>query len=368
MGEKSIHDNFMKTALSLAKRGRGKVNPNPMVGAVVVKNGKILGKGHHPFFGGPHAEVRALEQSGKNSRGAEMYVTLEPCSHFGKTPPCTESIRAAGISKVYVAAKDPNPLVNGKGIADLAGKGIEVALGLCEDEAIELNRVFFKFMETKEVFVSLKMALTADGFIADRRGKSKWITSEKSRNYAHILRACHDAVLVGIDTVRKDNPSLNVRLQGRYRQPLRVVIDPRLVVSPGSRLFAEEGGDVVIFTSRVGGKKRPFGSAKYQPHIVEIESIRRRIPVSEILRSLSKMGVTSLIVEGGAGVFSAFIAEGIVDRLYIFVAGKFFGTGLSPLSDVSGLAADAPFSIHIEKVRRIEEDILIEAIPVKRDR
>lgn len=361
MNEKRSRNSFMKMALSLAKRGEGKVNPNPMVGAVVAKSGKILGKGYHRFFGGPHAEVEALRQAGKHAQGADMFVTLEPCSHRGKTPPCTESIIEAGIKRVFVAIKDPNPLVKGRGIATLKRKGIEVQLGSCAAEAEDLNRAFLKYMRTKQAFVSLKMAITADGFIADSSGESKWITSEESRKQAHKLRAAHDAVLVGIDTVRKDNPSLNVRLKGRYRQPKRVIIDPRFQADPKMRIFVDDGGDVVIFSAKGRKKKGAFENVPFSPRI--IESSQKPIPVSYVVSNLSRMGVTSILVEGGAGVFSHFMGKGIVDRLYIFMAGKLFGKGLSPFSGIPGLGVKSPISIHILKVRRLKGDILIEAIP-----
>lgn len=365
MGREIDREQFMKMALTLARRGRGKVNPNPMVGAVVVKNGEVLGMGYHRYFGGPHAEVQALEKSGGDSRGADMYVSMEPCSHFGKTPPCTDAIIAAGIQSVFVATKDPNPVVCGKGISALRRSGIEVSIGLLRDDAEKLNIPFFKFMERNEIYVTLKMAITADGFIADSRGRSKWITTPESRLYANRLRACHDAVLVGIETIRKDNPSLNVRLGKRYRQPLRVVVDPHLEIDPRSKIFREEGGDVLLFTYRARSKKPSFERVKYPPRI--IESAHKEIPVSEILAALSGMGVTSLFVEGGAGVYATFLNAYRVDKLYLFVAGKFFGTGLSPFSKVKGLSIDTPFSIKIENVKRIKEDIVIEAIPGERN-
>lgn len=366
MNKKSPPGYFMKMAVSLAKRGEGKVNPNPMVGAVVVRGGKVIGKGYHRFFGGPHAEIEALSAAGRGSRGAEMFVSLEPCCHSGKTAPCTESIIEAGIKKVFVAVKDPNPLVNGKGIARLKRRGIDVHLGLCAEEAENLNRMFFKYMRTGEIFVSLKMAITVDGFIADRGGKSKWITSDMSRRYAHKLRASHEAVLVGIDTARKDDPALNVRLKGRYRQPLRVVVDPFLRAQPRMRLFVDDGGEAVIFTTK--GRLRPklFHGLPYPPTIFEFP--RQEIPVSEMINALAGMGVTSLLVEGGAGVFSKFVGEGKVDRMYIFTAGKFFGKGLSPLSGIPEVDIDSPIPIRIEKVRRLKEDVLIEAVPIQRRR
>ncbi len=363
MSKKSPPGYFMKKAISLAKRGEGRVNPNPMVGAVVVRGGKVIGKGYHRFFGGPHAEIEALRSAGRDSRGAEMFVTLEPCSHSGKTGPCAESIIEAGIKRVFVAVKDPNPLVNGKGIAKLKRGGIDVRLGLCAEESEELNRMFFKYMRTGEIFVSLKMAITADGFIADRGGKSKWITSDNSRIYAHKLRASHEAILVGIDTVRKDDPALNVRLKGRYRQPLRVVIDPYLRADPRMRLFVDDGGEVVIFTGKGRRRAKSFEGVANRPTICEFH--RQEIAVSEMVDTLAGMGVTSLLVEGGAGVFSKFMGEGRVDRLYIFMAGKFFGKGLSPLSGIPGVDIDSPIAIRIEKVRRLKEDVLIEAVPME---
>lgn len=366
MNKKSPPGYFMKMAVSLAKRGEGKVNPNPMVGAVVVRDGKVVGKGFHRFFGAPHAEIEALSAAGRGSRGAEMFVTLEPCCHSGKTGPCTESIIEAGIKRVFVAAKDPNPLVNGKGIARLKRRGIDMHIGLCAEEAKNLNRMYYKYMRTGEIFVSLKMAITADGFIADRGGKSKWITSDISRRYVHKLRASHEAVLVGIDTARKDDPALNVRLKGRYRQPLRVVIDPFLRAKPRMRLFADDGGDAVIITTKGIRRPQSFQGVQNRPTIIEFP--RQEVPVSEMIDALAGMGVTSLLVEGGAGVFSKFMGEGKVDRMFIFIAGKFFGKGLSPLSGIPGVDIDSPIPIRIEKVRRLKQDVLIEAVPMERRR
>lgn len=354
----AIHEKFMGIALRLARKGKGKVNPNPMVGAVLVKNGKVVGRGYHKSFGGPHAEVHALSEGGNQAEGGDLYVSLEPCSHYGKTGPCTEVIMNARVKRVFIPSVDPNPLVRGKGVARLRRSGIEVVTGVCEEKGRELNRIFYHCMKMGKPFISLKMAITADGFIAGEKGESKWITTDKSRRMVHHLRALHDSVLVGIRTLLVDDPYLNVRLPGRYRQPLRVIIDPRGEIQSQLNLFSGTGGDVIAITS-----KRKKGSYRGLDEKMEvIECQRPSIEVEEIIKALAERGVTSIFVEGGSSVYTRFVEAGVVDRFYIFMAGKFIGRGLSPFENAGGISFGSPFSLKVEKVRKMGGDILIEAV------
>ncbi|MFQ6090225.1 MAG: bifunctional diaminohydroxyphosphoribosylaminopyrimidine deaminase/5-amino-6-(5-phosphoribosylamino)uracil reductase RibD, partial [Candidatus Bipolaricaulia bacterium] len=233
-----MDERFMRRALVLAQRGEGWTNPNPLVGAVVVNGGWIVGEGWHERFGGPHAEAQALEAAGQEAQGAELYVNLEPCVHWGKTPPCVERIIAASIKRVIIAARDPNPLVNGRGAAKLKQAGIEVAVGLLEEEAMKLNEPFFKFIEAGRPFVVLKLALSLDGKIATRTGDSRWISGERSRELVHRLRNKYMAVLVGITTILEDDPQLTVRLKAiRTKDPLRIILDSRGQIPPGAKVL-----------------------------------------------------------------------------------------------------------------------------------
>ncbi len=349
----------MDIALKLARKGEGKVNPNPMVGAILVKNGEVVGRGYHKSFGGSHAEIHALRDAGDKAKGGDLYVSLEPCSHRGKTGPCAKEIIEAGVKRVFIPSIDPNPLVRGRGVTRLRRAGIEVVTGVCEEKGRELNRIFYHHMEKGRPFVSLKMAITADGFIAGKGGESKWITSEKSRRRVHHLRALHDSVLVGIRTLLVDDPSLNVRLPGNYRQPLRVIIDPRGEIHRELNLFSSPGGDVLAITSK--RKKRVYRGLDEKMVIRECPG--PPIKVEEIIKALKERGITSILLEGGSSVYSRFVEAGAVDRFYIFLAGKFIGRGLSPFENAGGISFTSPYSVKVEKVSKVGEDILIEAVP-----
>jgi diaminohydroxyphosphoribosylaminopyrimidine deaminase/5-amino-6-(5-phosphoribosylamino)uracil reductase len=358
-----LHDKYLSKALKLAAKGMGMVNPNPMVGALVVKAGKIVGSGYHECYGGKHAEVIALEMAGGEAKGADLYVTLEPCSHKGKTGPCADRIISAGIRRVIIPGVDPNPKVRGKGIKRLREKGVEVISGFCAGDARSLNEPFFHFMEKGIPYVSLKMAISVDGFLADQDGRSKWITSSISRRHAHRIRARHDAILVGTHTLLLDNPSLNVRLRGNYRQPRKVVIDPRCEVTREMKVFNEGREDVVIFRTNVGENAVRRGDTLSMEHPVEaIEVKDESIPVKFILDTLGKRGITSVLVEGGAGTFARFIESGFVNKLFIFVGGTFLGKGLSPLGQVEGLSLEKPLPLTVKRVKKIGDDLLMEAV------
>ncbi len=319
---------FMKEALRLAEKGRGTTSPNPMVGAVVVKGNRVVGRGYHKRAGSPHAEVIALEDAGTKAKGATLYVTLEPCIHYGRTPPCVPRIVSSGIKRVVIAMIDPNPVVKGRGVEMLKKAGIEVIIGIGEEKARELNEFYIKYITRKIPFVILKWAMSLDGKIATFTGDSRWISGEESRKFVHSLRKDVDAVLVGIGTVKKDDPLLTVRLVPSEKQPLRVIIDPQLEISPQSRLLKEEGGKVVIFTlSGVDKEKVSFLQDK-GAEVIEMEG--ERIRIKKLLEVLGKMEVTSLLVEGGEKVFTSFLEEGCVDKVYAIVSPLLLGGKDSP--------------------------------------
>lgn len=322
----------MKKALELASRGGRDVEPNPLVGCVIVKAGRVVGRGWHKRFGGPHAEIEALRNAGGDARGATMYVTLEPCNHAGKTPPCTDAIIAAGIAKVVIANVDNNPEVAGEGRVRLGQAGIECLTGVMDEEARLLNERFFVNTTLRRPFVRLKVAQTLDGFLAPLRGTSRWITSDDARARVHEMRAAVDAVLVGSETVRKDNPVLTVR-SASGRNPLRIVLTSEWNLSPKQHLFGDgEAGNTIIASSkRAIAKHRPVVDVFRSRGIRVLEctnDVRDRVYLPVLLKELLAIGVTSLLVEGGANVFSEFIEQGFADRVDLFIAPTLLGAGI----------------------------------------
>lgn len=327
--DKTSDEKYMSKAIELAKKGIGAVNPNPLVGAVVVKDNKIVGKGWHKKFGGPHAEVWALNEAGENARGATIYVTLEPCSHQGKTPPCAKRIVEAGIKRCIIANFDSNPLVSGKGIEILKKAGIEVEVGILEKEAKEINKIFFKYIENKIPYLFLKCGITLDGKIATRSGKSKWITNEIAREKVQFLRTKFMAIMVGINTILKDNPSLDSRLnEEKYgiekRNPFRVVIDPNLESPIEARFLHFKDEKNIIITSN---------DNKNLEKIKEYKSLGTRFiflegkifKMENILKELGKLGIDSVLLEGGSGLISTAFEENTIDAGEIFIAPKIIG-------------------------------------------
>ncbi len=307
---------FMRMALSLAKKGAGKTHPNPMVGAVIVKEGRIISTGYHRAFGAPHAEAEAIKKAGKQARGATLYVNLEPCCHQGKTPPCCEAIWRAGIKRVVVAVKDPNPLVNGRGIDFLRSKGIEVRVGVLKEEAEELNRAFLFFHRHRRPWLTGKMALTADGAAV---WKEKYISSPQSLLFAHWLRATHMGIMVGVGTVLKDDPLLNVRhprFQGK--RITKIVLDSRLRTPPQAKLFST-GDPVLIFTS--SGKTFQNPAAE----IIRVSSGEKGLCLKEVLYHLARRNIISVLVEGGPTLMASLIEEGLLNELYLVHTPKIGG-------------------------------------------
>lgn len=363
--ETDIH--YMKKALRLARKGAGRTSPNPMVGAVVVRRGVVVGQGFHQKAGGPHAERMALEAAGEKAKGATLYLNLEPCNHFGRTPPCSRLILERGIKKVVYGLTDPNPKVKGGGADWLGAQGVEVVTGVLEDECRRLNEFFVKWIVTDRPFVVLKAAMSLDGRIATRTGDSKWISSERSRLFVHRLRNEVDGVLVGIGTVMKDDPLLTVRLpKGKIKDPLRIVIDPRLRISPKACLL-NDGGKTLIVT---GAGVSPDKIKKLESRGTEILALPEkegRISIKDLLADLGRRGLISLLVEGGAEVYASFLSEGQVDKLVLFIAPMLIG-GRRAKGMVGGRgAAKITGAIRLKdmKVKPWAGDILVEAYPEK---
>lgn len=315
----------MKLALRLARKARGTTSPNPAVGAVVVRGNKVLGKGFTGPWGQAHAEVNALEEAGSRGKGATLYVTLEPCIHHGRTPPCAPRIVAGGIRRVVYAVRDPNPLVNGKGHRYLARKGLQVEAGLYAERALEIMEGFFSLVGRKRPLVVLKSAQTWDGRIAAPNGESRWITGPGARKEAHKLRACHDAVLVGIGTVLKDDPLLTVR-HCRGRCPARIVLDSRCRLPRKSKLAqSAQSVRTIVACRREPGL--PLPHVEYW----KIPDAGGRLSVPALLRRAARERIASILVEGGSGVSSSFWKSRCVDRMVVFVGGKVLGDGVPVL-------------------------------------
>lgn len=322
----------MKRALGLAARAQGRTSPNPMVGAVIVKNGQLIGEGYHHKAGTPHAEVHALNEAGDQAAGATMYVTLEPCSHFGRTPPCADAVIKAGITRVVIAIRDPNPQVAGKGIERLREAGIEVEIGVMEHEATRLNEVFFKYIQTGLPFVALKTAMTLDGKIASYSGDSKWITGEDARYYVHQLRNIYDAILVGIGTVLKDDPFLNTRLEiADAKNPVRIIIDSNIDLPPTSNIArsSNEQRTVVFCSSSSDAQKREQLEA-LGVEFISLDVHYDLIPIEKVLGILGEMGLCSLLVEGGGKTNAYLLQQQLIDKVYWFIAPKIIGGRESP--------------------------------------
>ena len=329
-------ERFMKMALRLARRARERTWPNPMVGAVVVKNGRVLGQGYHRRAGQPHAEALALERAGKAARGSDLYVTLEPCHRHGRTGPCSELIHRAGIRRVFVGTLDPNPREQGRGIATLLRMGIKVETGLLAEECRNLNEVYNVFIGGKRPFVHMKAAASLDGRIAAGSGDARWISSKLARVHAHRLRSRSQAVMVGAGTVRKDDPRLDVR-HLRGRNPAVVLLDPRLSVKPRANIFrVERGAPVLVFcrsTASGGMEKRLTGAGA---EVIRVRSRRGEMPLEPVLAELLERGVYRLLVEGGSGVFGRLFSRRLVDRVDVIVAGCILGSSGVPMVDMPG--------------------------------
>lgn len=358
----------MRQALALAEKGIGYTSPNPMVGAVVVKNDRIVGTGYHHACGGPHAEVNALNDAGDLARGATIYVTLEPCNHTGKTPPCTLALLNAGIAKVVIAMFDPNPNVAGNGAKYLEEKGVTVISGICENEAKQLNQAFCKYVITGKPFVTMKYAATMDGRIATQNGDARWISNEKSRYYVHQLRHANDAILVGIGTVNNDNPSLTTRLpENNGKDPVRIIVDTHLRIDPDAKVLNQKSkAETIIACAEESAKISGHMFKKKLVRVLPVALKKNFIDLDLLMTTLGQMNITSVLIEGGSRIHSSAIQAGIVDQVCCFIAPKILGGDGYPVcqGDAPLLMKNAvPVSnIHI---KRFDDDIMIQGLLIK---
>ncbi len=353
-------EKYIKLALQLATKSKGRTSPNPCVGAVVVKNGKIVGKGYHKKAGWPHAEMYALKEAGKKARGATLYVTLEPCRHYGRTPPCVNFIISAGIKRVVTAMKDPNPINNGRGLSILRRNGVKTEVGILEAEARKLNESFIKYITKQMPFVSVKIAQSLDGKIATRTGDSKWITGIKARAFTHRLRKEADAIIVGARTVLKDDPLLTARIKdgntkqlstaglkrqpstaGSKRQPLRIILSGKSKIPVSARVLNSEGGQAIIAKAR---KKDG------------------RVDIKFLLKELAKKGITNVLIEGGGETIASAFEAKVVDKVCFFISPKIIG-GRQAVTSVEGIGVDKvskAIEIKDAAVHRLGGDFMIE--------
>ncbi|MDW8095745.1 MAG: bifunctional diaminohydroxyphosphoribosylaminopyrimidine deaminase/5-amino-6-(5-phosphoribosylamino)uracil reductase RibD [Aquificaceae bacterium] len=351
---------FMRRALELALLRKGLTHPNPTVGCVIVKDGEILSEGYHERAGMPHAEVVAIQKAGERAKGATLYVTLEPCTHYGRTPPCTDAIIRAGLSRVVVATLDPNPLVSGKGVERLTKAGIKVDVGILQEEARRINEDFFTYITQKRPYITLKWAQSVDGTMATRTGESKWITSEESRAFAHRLRAEATGVLVGINTVLRDDPELTVRAFEWERQPLRIVLDPQLRISEGLKLVKDGKAQTLVVTAKEDREKIER-LQEMGVRVILAPSEDGRLKLSEVLRELFFMEVMHLLVEGGSITLTSFIKEGLMDRLWVFVAPVLMGDG-KRVGDIGVEKMSDVKRLRLRDVKTFGEDIALEYV------
>ncbi len=375
---------FMGQAMRLAELGRGATKPNPVVGALVVQGGKVLARGFHRKAGLPHAEIEALAQLGMRAPGATLYVTLEPCCHRGRTPPCTETILRSGVHRVVVGCCDENPLVSGRGIALLRRAGLRVDAGCLKEQCRQQNRAFFSWIRNRRPWVTLKVASTLDGCIGDgrekqRTGSERWITGRAARAMAHALRAQHDAVLVGVGTILADDPRLTVRLAGptKGRKPLRIVLDSHLRTPPTAELFGEARTKAPLVVAARAAKPRKADRGllarqrKLEAAGAEVwfapAARDGRVLLSALLRQLATREVQSLLVEGGSQVHGAFIADGLVDSVALFLAPRLVGSGV-PIVEGRGLDWRKPAALGPISVRALGEDVLLTADVITRGR
>jgi len=352
----------MRRALQLASMGQGRTSPNPMVGAVVVRDGTEAGWGYHQAAGYPHAEAMALERAGPQAQGATLYVNLEPCNHHSRTPPCTEAILAAGIQRVVVAMGDPDPRVGGRGIRRLREAGVEVTLGVLEEEGRQLNAAYVKHRSTGLPWVTAKWAMSADGRMATRAGQARWITGTSAREFAHRLRDQHDAVLVGCGTALRDDPALTCRIPGG-RDPLRVVVDSQLHLPPNARMLRQGSSKVVVATTPHAAPERKDQLQRAGAEVWVCEAQGERVSLQDVLRRLAERGVLSVLAEGGAELHASLFCTGLVDRVVAFVGSVILGGRAAPGPVAGHGVASLADALRLENVvvRTLGSDVCLEA-------
>jgi diaminohydroxyphosphoribosylaminopyrimidine deaminase/5-amino-6-(5-phosphoribosylamino)uracil reductase len=359
-----MDEHYMRVAIAQARKALGRVSPNPMVGAVVVKRRAIVGMGYHHQAGGPHAEINALARAGKKSHGADLYVNLEPCGHYGRTPPCVDAVIKSGVTRVVIGMLDPNPLVSGKGIKKLKEAGVATTVGILKEECRKLNEVYLKYITRKVPFVMLKVGASLDGKIATRSGDSRGITGEKSLRLVHQLRNQVDAIMVGIGTVKADDPLLTTRLPGKAgRDPIRVIVDSTLRISPEARVFNRhsETGVIIATTRRASQGKKKLLEEK-GARVITVDAINGRVNLKKLMRALGEREISSLLIEGGTEVITSALRDNIVDKIFFLFAPKLLGgrTAWGITAGEGVYYVRHALRVHDLKVKRSGEDILVE--------
>jgi diaminohydroxyphosphoribosylaminopyrimidine deaminase/5-amino-6-(5-phosphoribosylamino)uracil reductase len=362
--DRAVAEFFMRIALEESAKGVGRTSPNPPVGAVLVKGGRIIARGYHKKAGTAHAEIVALEVAGPRARGADLYTTLEPCDHYGRTPPCSQAIIEAGVRRVISASSDPNPKVNGKGIARLRRAGVEVLTGVLQPEADKLNRPFFKAISTGMPYVTLKAAVTLDGKLATATGDSRWVTGETARAWVHRLRDQVDVILVGSNTVRLDDPKLTTRLPGGGgKDAVRVVVDSRLSLKPTYTVFTQRSSARTVLATLEdpkGRKARRF--TEQGVDVWQVREKRGRVDLKALLARIAQEGLNHVLVEGGAEMYGSFLRERLADELALFLAPKLIGSqGLSWSGDLGIKAMTQALTLKKVTFEQLGEDLLLQA-------
>ncbi|MEK6728210.1 MAG: bifunctional diaminohydroxyphosphoribosylaminopyrimidine deaminase/5-amino-6-(5-phosphoribosylamino)uracil reductase RibD [Candidatus Omnitrophota bacterium] len=358
---KSTPEYFMDTAIKLALKGKRNTSPNPMVGALVVKNGKIIGKGFHERAGLAHAEIIALDEAGKNAKGATLYVTLEPCAHFGRTPPCVDSIIKSGIKEVVIGMIDPNHLNNGKGVIILKQYGIKVRVGFLENKLKKINESFIKYITKGMPFITVKVAESLDGKIATKTGDSKWITSDKSRSLSHRMRQNYDAIMVGVNTVLRDNPKLDTWFSKKH--PAKIIVDSQLSVPQNSFIFSGNSQVILVtLPAKPGQETENRKILAQKAKILEVKEKAGQINLRDMLKKLARLEIANIIVEGGGTLNGSLFDEGLVDKVLFFISPKIIG-GKDAIGSVMGRGVSRmEKAIRLKNItlKRIGEDFLVE--------
>lgn len=357
----SYDEKYMRLAMQLAGNAIGRTSPNPLVGAVIVKDNRVVGCGWHRKAGTPHAEVHALNQAGELAQGADVYVTLEPCAHYGKTPPCAKALVEAKVKNVYGGLLDVNPKVAGKGFKILEDAGIHVEYGFLQDELRKQNEVFFKWIEHKKPFVVLKAAMTLDGKIATATGQSKWITNETSRAYGYKLRDIYDGIMVGINTVIEDNPMLTARVDGG-KNPIRIVVDSSLKIDINANVVQDKSAKTIIATTDKADKDKILKLQAQDVDVIVVDKDENdKVDIEKLLDILGQQNICSILVEGGATLSGSFVARKLVDKVYFFIAPKIVGgkEAKTPVAGTGILNLQEALALKDIQIEKLEEDILI---------
>ena len=354
-------ERWMKRVLRLAEKGRGRTSPNPMVGAILVKDGRAVGDGYHAKAGEPHAEIIALRKAGEEAKEATLYLNLEPCTHYGKTPPCAPVVIEAGVRRAVIGMEDPNPLVKGRGVEALKRAGLDVYVGILEKECRRLNEAFCKYILNKEPFLILKVAATLDGKIATRKGESQWISGEASRRFVHRLRDQVDGVIVGIGTVLKDDPMLTARVKGG-KDSYRIILDSRLRIPENAKVIEISPSKTIVATTELAPGEKVERLEKKGVRVLILDSKKGRVDLKPCLFKLGEMGMMSLLVEGGSQLNGSFLDEGLIDKIFFFLSPKLIGDPQAPgMFDGHGVTSlKEAIPLNELKVRRIGEDLLLE--------